>query len=127
MRGERMSWITSFVLAFGYLGRRAVFALPHEVVALAGTTDALSLRLFVTKSEAHRDFGSLYAVVASTSHHGTHGLRNPGMSLTLLRFSVDCNATPPCAAGVTGACFATASIDGVARVILSTHELSQQG
>lgn len=51
MRGERMQWMASLVLALGYLGRRAVFALPHEVVALPGTTDTLSLRLFVAKSE----------------------------------------------------------------------------
>lgn len=54
VRGERMSWVISFVLVFGYLGRSAVLALPHEVVARPGTTDALSLRLFVTKSESHR-------------------------------------------------------------------------
>ena len=52
MRGERIPWITSFVLTLGcLLGRTAVLALPHEVVAVPGTTDALSLRLFVAKSE----------------------------------------------------------------------------
>ena len=51
MSGERMSWIASLVLIMGYLGRRVVLALPHEVVALPGTTDALSLRLYVSSSE----------------------------------------------------------------------------
>lgn len=69
MRGERVRWIASFALALEYLGRRAtVLALPHEVVALPGTTDALSLRLFVAKSEAHTRCRA-----ASTSAHGTMG------------------------------------------------------
>lgn len=75
MSGKRMPWFISFVLAFGYLGRIVVIALPHEVVALPGTTDALNLRLFVTKSEAHRS--------RSVRIDGAHGVRNPWISLAL--------------------------------------------
>lgn len=54
-----MSWVVSVVLVMGYLGGVAVLALPHEVAALPGTTDALGLRLFVASSEVWTSLHSL--------------------------------------------------------------------
>lgn len=71
MRGERMSWITSFVLALGYVGRRAVIALPHEVIAPPGSTDALALRLFVAKSEPQISGREYLALGTHTWHTWT--------------------------------------------------------
>lgn len=52
LRGQFKVWIGSTVLAAAFLGwHTAVLALPHQVVPVPATTDALSLVLYVKSSE----------------------------------------------------------------------------
>lgn len=52
LRGRFKVWIGSTVLAAAFLGlHAAVLALPHQVVPVPATTDALSLVLYVKSSE----------------------------------------------------------------------------
>lgn len=50
MRFEGVAWFVSAILAVSALERRVVTALPHVVVPEPGTTEALSLTLFVKSS-----------------------------------------------------------------------------
>lgn len=52
LRGQFKAWVDSAVLATAFLGwSAAVLALPHQVVPVPATTDALSLVLYVKSSE----------------------------------------------------------------------------
>lgn len=51
MEERARAWVASIVLMMMALGRSAVLALPHEVIPMPRTTDALSLALYVKSSE----------------------------------------------------------------------------